>query len=130
LIRRLALALLLASAGCSGPEVTASPERLPRAPELAGAARAGDDHWTGTLGDYLGHDFRTTPQDVRFERFGRALLEYRLREDLLQEHRWALAQQDIDAFTGQPDYDESERFLREVLGADLDRSPRGETSDR
>lgn len=104
--------------GCSGEELTPAPERLRRAPELAGGPSPATDYWTDTLGDYLGAEFRATPADARFERFGRALLEYRLREDLIEEHRWALSHQDVDTFSGQPDFDASERYLREVLGAE------------
>ncbi|MBX3471982.1 MAG: hypothetical protein KF878_34450 [Planctomycetes bacterium] len=105
-------------AGCGSEELAPEPERLRRAPELAGGPAARADYWTDTLGDYLGADFRAAPPDERFARFGARLLEYRLREDLLEEHRWALSQQDVDAFAGQPDHDASERFLREVLGAE------------
>ncbi|MCO5172026.1 MAG: hypothetical protein M9894_37485 [Planctomycetes bacterium] len=112
-----ACALLLV-AGCGSEELAPEPERLRRAPELAGGPPARVDFWTDTLGDYLGPDFRAAPADERFARFGLRLLEFRLREDLLEEHRWALSQQDVDTFAGQPDHDASERFLREVLGAE------------
>jgi len=113
----LALVLSLAPAGCGGPEVAPTREPMRRAPELAGGAPA-RDYWTDTLGDYLGPEFRAAPVDERFATFGRDLLEYRLREDLLERHRWALSQQDVDTFSGQPDYDASRRYLREVLGAE------------
>jgi hypothetical protein len=112
-----ALLSLLLLAGCNGAETTPTREPLRRAPELAGGAPA-RDYWTDTLGDYLGPEFRAAPADERFARFGHSLLEYRLREDLLERHRWALSQQDIDTFSGQPDYDASRRYLREVLGAE------------
>lgn len=105
-------------AGCSGEELTPEPERLRRAPELAGGPPPSVDYWTDTLGDYLGPGFRAAPPDERFARFGRELLEYRLREDLLEGHRWALSRQDVDTYSSQPDFDTSERYLREVLGAE------------
>lgn len=111
-----AAALLLG--GCSGEELTPEPERLRRAPELAGGPPPGGDYWTDTLGDYLGPEFRAAPPDARFARFGRDLLEYRLREDLLEAHRWALSRQDVDTYSTQPDFDASERYLRGVLGAE------------
>lgn len=113
----LPISLLLLVAGCNGAETTPTREPLRRAPELAGGSPA-RDYWTDTLGDYLGPEFRAAPADERFGTFGRSLLEYRLREDLLERHRWALSQQDVDTFSGQPDYDASRRFLREVLGAE------------
>lgn len=113
-----ALALALLLAGCNGEELNPEPERPRRAPELAGGPPPTTDYWTETLGDYLGPEFRAAPPDERFARFGRDLLQYRLREDLLEEHRWALSRQDVDAYTSQPDFDSSERYLREVLGAE------------
>ncbi len=116
LLAAVALSLLLA--GCGGEELDPEPERLRRAPELAGGPPPATDYWTDTLGDYLGPGFRATPPDERFARFGRDLLEYRLREDLLEEHRWALSRQDVDTYSSQPDFDASERYLREVLGVE------------
>lgn len=122
--RRLGLVSLVVAAGlagCNGAQPTPGvPTRTPRPPELAGGegrARVGD-FWLETLGDYLGPDYRQAPEAERFDRFGAQLLEYRLREDLLEEHRWALSQQDINAYSDQPNYDASQAYLERVLGAE------------
>lgn len=119
--------LALALSACASEEVAPGPEKLPRAPQLAGGPPSRLDYWSDSLRDYVGPEFRATPEEERFARFGRRLLEYRLREDLLTEHRWALSQQDVDAFSGEPDYDASERFLRSVLGGAS--TPESEPSD-
>lgn len=118
--------LVLTLSACSAEELAPGEERLTRAPQLAGGPPSRLDYWSDSLRDYVGPDFHATPEEERFARFGRRLLEYRLREDLLTDHRWELSQQDVDTFSGEPDFDASQRYLRNVLGAGRTTSEPGE----
>lgn len=93
--------------------------RQVRPAELAGAEPARPaDFWVESLGDHLGPDYRSAPEGERFARFGPRLLESRLREDLLEEQRWALTPQQIAEFCDQPTYDDSQAYLKKALDAE------------
>lgn len=111
--------LLLA---CGSNEV---PDRPTPSPTLSNKLRAAtpdnpeQDYWTESLGHYMTpgelHDYWVTPRERRFSEFGDRWLEFCLREDLLRDHRTKLRDAELDAFSAQPDFDASQRYLKKLL---------------
>jgi len=124
--------LLVAAGGCGGGEVRPPKPAKELVSELVGAEEVLDergDYWSSRLGDYLAGPelaaYEGTPPGLRFERYAHELLEFRLRENLLERHRWTLSRQDIEHYRSQPDYDAGLKFLRE-RGLDVARPAREE----
>lgn len=118
-------ACLLALTGCGGRDAVEAPRIPPElANELTGLPEPRgprDDYWTETYGDYLRPEelfaYWVLPEDRRLAVFGGRWLEFCLREDLLDEHRWALSREEVSRVSSAPDYDGSVEVLGEVLGA-------------
>jgi len=75
------------------------------------------DHWSEIYGVYMTPELRreylATPEDERFDRFGLLLLDYRLREDLLQEHQEDLTREEKDRYRRLTSADACRRFILE-----------------
>ncbi len=77
-----------------------------------------DDYWTANFSEYLSpeelHSYWIEAQDQRFLTYGERWLEFSLREDLLEDRRWALTPEQIDRIRSQPDYDSTQRALNDT----------------
>jgi hypothetical protein len=119
-------ALLVA---CNGGDVRPPVPPPELVPQLAGAEEAlrrsaRDDHWTERYGDYMQpaelRAYLATPPAERFPRFGGRLLEFALREELLQAHRLELTLEQVEAYRSRPDYDQGRRYLERELGVPVE----------
>jgi len=57
----------------------------------------------------------TDELEDRFERFGLRLLEARLRQDHLVDHRWLLTRAQVEDYSALPDYDASAAYLEQLV---------------
>jgi hypothetical protein len=78
------------------------------------------DFWTEELGDYLQAEeldryWQAEQGEQRFERFALSLLEARLRQDLLLDHRWLLTRAQVEAYCALQDYDQSASYLEQFV---------------
>lgn len=124
-----ALVTLVLLAACNGEDVRPPVPTPELVRELAGAEAelqrgARDDYWTERFGDYMeARELRaywSTPPEERFQAFGLRLLEFRLREELLQANRLKLTLEQVEAYRSQPDYDQARAYLQRTLGDELE----------
>lgn len=123
------LLLALLPCACNGDDVRPPMPPAELVPQLAGAEEAlrrsaRDDHWTERYGDYmqpaeLRAYWAAAPED-RFDAFGLRLLEFALREELLQRHRLQLTLEQVEAYRSRPDYDQGRQYLERELGMALE----------
>jgi len=73
------------------------------------------DHWSETYGAYmtpeLKREYLGCPEDERFDRFGLRLLDFQLREELLQEHQDDLTREEKDQYRRLPTAEACRRFV-------------------
>lgn len=125
----LLLVALLSLTACGGDDVRPPVPPAELVPQLAGAEDAlgrgaRDDHWTERYGDYMQPEelraYWSAAPDRRFEAFGLRLLEFALREELLQRHRLQLTLEQVQTYRSQPGYEQGKAYLEQELGSPVE----------
>lgn len=119
---------LLASCNDPPPDAPAPPSGIYAAQALGDGLEAPPikpglgppDYWSETFGAYGSPEFwdeyRSTPLDERFDRFGLRLLDYQLREEYLRDHPEVLTRDEQDLYRRLPDAQACRRFIQERSG--------------
>jgi hypothetical protein len=94
------------------PVALAGPDETP-VDQALGPTDAWFEAYSGYMSRPLQREYRNTPPNERFERFGLQLLDYQLREDLLHEHQDELTRDERDDYRTLPSADECRRFIAE-----------------